>query len=240
MDPLTKNLLSRLGRTHGQPKLPPVNNVSFINLQEGLTGAETALHNARVALDQLQAARIVVPRNVRAIRRARRTLHRRMALLEASEQEHFAKHYASNDRTVLQGWREWKEEKLKDELNDLRTAARHHVDQAEFDETHGYADNLAVRGARSAQAGATALQHANDLWYDGLLRKTTRPPGLHQYGEIMRTTTQDVRNLLAQAEQLDPANALRGDTIASIQQSLTNAQTYERLFKHIATNDWAM
>lgn len=236
MDPRTKSLFSSIGKTPGHPTLPPVNNIGFINLQEGLTDAERLLHGARLALKDLQDARQAPHPNIRRLRSLRR--NRRMGRLQDSEQEYFARHYASNDNTILEGWREYVYEEVSDKINNAVPDSINYLNLIQQDANLGIVDNLAVDGARSAVAATAALRDANNLWYKGLLRKTTRPTGLHHYGNIIRTSIQEIRNHLARAKQLQ-ANALRDDTISSIQGSLEASQHMERGFKFVVTNKLA-
>lgn len=232
MDPLTKNLLSRLGRTPGLPKLPPVNNVRLLNLQKGLQPAELALHNARIALDNFQKA----PSATLTVQQARTNLHLAMAALQGREQDYFANTYTGTDkRMVLDGWTDWKQRQLRLQVLRLQTEGNAHMNAVV---ANPQLNNRAEESATAAAQAARAVQRANNLWYNRGVRETTRPAGLHNEGDIIHTSLQTIRDNLFQLENERPPPQHADANIASAKLSLTKAQLSERLFKVVVAGKW--
>lgn len=96
MDPLTQRLWLRSGLNHAHPLLPPVHNVRVVHLREELTEADIDLHNARVALEKLEAAG---PGGDTS------DLYTAMWKLQKREQHYFASRYLRSDKAVLRGWK---------------------------------------------------------------------------------------------------------------------------------------
>lgn len=232
MDPLTKNLLSRIGRTPGLPKLPPVNNVRLLNLQKGLQPAELALHNARIALDNFQKA----PSANLTVQQARTNLHLAMEELEGREQDYFANTFTGTDkRQVLSGWKRWKQTQLRLQINNLRQQAVAHAGAA-------VQHNLAQVSRDSADASVRAhdeLRRANQMWYTngGFVREPTRPAGVIEKGDAIRASLSLIRENLRRYQSL-PVTPNHPHNIASIQTSLTNTQRCERIFKAVVAGEW--
>lgn len=233
MDPLTKNLLSRLGRTPGLPKLPPVNNVRLMNLQKGLQPAETTLHTARLRLQDLQQAQETGV----GVAQAATDLHLAMANLEGREQDYFANTYTgTTNGVVLEGWKDWKREQLRLKITALENDARNHSQTvANYPNTR----SLTRNSARLAYRSAITLRTANNRWYDANdVRKTTRPHGVIQEGEEIRTSIQQIRDILRQTEALPQNTPNRALNITSVKTSLADAQRCERLFKAVVEGKW--
>lgn len=233
MDPLTKNLLSRLGRTPGLPKLPPVNNVCLMNLQKGLQPAETTLHTARLRLQDLQQAQETGV----GVAQAATDLHLAMANLEGREQDYFANTYTGPTKgLVLEGWKDWKREQLRLKITALANDAQNRLLLIQQNV------NMDPRTRDSAilvSRTAIALRTANNRWYNAQnIREATRPHGVIQEGENIRRSLQTIRDNLRYFEALPQNTPNRALNITSIKTSLADAQRCERLFKAVVEGKW--
>ena len=108
MDPLTKKLMGRLGLTPGQSQLPPVNNLRMVTLQKDISEGEKDLHQARLRLQDLQAALENPPTdpNQPPIEDLIISLHNAMYKLQAREQDYFAmtRFTGEKNKPILDGW----------------------------------------------------------------------------------------------------------------------------------------
>lgn len=103
MDALTARKMSTVGLNATKPLLPPVHNLGMIYLKEPLSDADEHLHNARLALKNVEEAPKSLGKD--ATTRLRLELHSAMEKLQEKEQEYFARRYASDDKEVIHGWK---------------------------------------------------------------------------------------------------------------------------------------
>jgi len=105
MDSLTKRLMATSGLRPGNPTLPPIQGVRMVYLDEPMTGAENALHEARLALEAYKTLEKKDPKDTDAIKKAQDGLYEAMGNLEAKEQDYFARRYFGRNKAVLNGWK---------------------------------------------------------------------------------------------------------------------------------------
>lgn len=239
MDPLTKNLLSRIGRTPGLPKLPPVNNVRLMNLQKELQPAERDLYTARRALQLFQEAQA---RGANT-QQETRNLHAAMAALQGREQDYFANTYTGKDkRMVIQGWREWKETEMGRKLTDHIAASGQRLTDIraaiQLNTLHQLAEQSHL-GYRRALRALMNYWNSWTAWNNGVgQRLETRPSGVAETKEIISTSRQEILGFQRQLQDIQPAPASFAATANSIQENINGISLLERLFQRVVKNHW--
>ncbi|CAM9115678.1 unnamed protein product [Ectocarpus sp. 8 AP-2014] len=224
MDSLTKRLMSRSGLNPVDPTLPPVHNMRMVYLKEEFGDAEEALHEARLALESVQAGGLTDP------------LYAAMAKLEVSERDYFARRYFGSNKAVLKGWNvDWKQRLFKDKITELSTAASARPASAlSLDQT--------ARNAATACAFAySSLKEMNNQWFpyanaSGDRLTTTPNFGTRPQSIIDRIAV--IRTNLNTALALPDTDATKQASVSSVRASLRDAEICQRLAQLVMNNRW--
>ena len=192
MDPLTKKLMGRLGLTPGQSQLPPVNNLRMVTLQKDISEGEKYLHEARLRLQDLQAALEVTGSDPSLILDLTISLHDAMYKLQAREQDYFAmtRFTGEKNKRILDGWtgvgRQQQQALL---VKEILKQSRHHRRN-----TSRIISLPASRVLRRVVNMAENLATATEEWYDSGGRLES-PRG------VPEDRHRDIENAYADAKQ---------------------------------------
>ena len=221
MDSLTKRLLSTSGLDSSRPLLPPVQNMRMVYLKEPFGDAETALHEARLALEKVNSSGVAANTD---------PLYEAMAKLEVKERDYFARRYFGRNKAVLNGWNnEWKQKLFKEKIwRFIVEAERHHKNTNSTE---------AKQSAESSVDVAHLLLKMHKMWYDGTgERLTTRPRKIRVWeimiGDKIKSLRLDLEN-----SHKPPCDQDCSDSIA---QSLRSAETCKRLADIVMRGGWEL
>ncbi len=231
MDTLTRRLMASAGIDPTAPLLPPVHNIRMVRLKEELSDADILLHNARIAVKDLEDARNA-PLPAAQIQVRTEALYDRMALLEKREQDYFARRYIGHDKAVLKGWLVDRKQRIFNRLvADLSTGANARVRQ--FNTIPNQANFVKQANIASAGACATARQ-MNERWYPRgrtHLPRSLNPPDFGDLQERLNGYVTQTRNIEHQYREVatDQQRVL-------VQDALRNAKKAQR-FAQLITNN---
>lgn len=236
MDSLTSRLLSRSGLNRADPLVPPTHNMRMVVLKQEYGAAEQALDRARRALAVLERVQKDHPRDNVRIEAAAEALYREMEGLVGKEADFFASRYfGSGNKKVLKGWQvNWKQGMFGQKLVELY--------QRLVDRNNDITDNnlsaITQEAWRHANRAGTAMQMINQLWYpngDRNPRRTTTPD-FGNYPQVFGRSVSGIRTELNKA--LAGQNGSTHADVASIRESLRDAETFQRLAHLAMKNRW--
>lgn len=236
MDSLTARLLSRSGINRRDPTVPPTQNMRMVVLKEKYGKAEIELNKARRALADLQHVQKTDPRNDLRIEQAATVLYRAMERLTGREADFFASRYfGSGNKKVLQGWQgDWKRGMFNQKLSDLYNRL---VDRNN-EITGNNLSMLSQEAWRHTNRSATVMRMMMQLWYpngENRPRRTTTP----DFGEDPKIFDNSISKIKAElTKALAGQNGSTRADVASIRESLSDAQTFQRLGHLIMKNRW--
>ncbi|AAK14444.1 unnamed protein product [Ectocarpus sp. 4 AP-2014] len=232
MDSLTARLMSRAGLNPVDPKLPPVHNMRMVYLKEQFGAAEEALHDARLALEDLRDVQETKPYDQTKVDAAANLLYDAMAKLAVKERDYFASRYFGRDKAVLKGWNvDRKQELFAKFIDDLRNKASGRLRPNMF--SHMDVQNAAVYCSQAC----VALEQMNNLWYSGgVAIPSNRLTDTPDFGKRQRVINQrlgqiqtNLRSIMASGTQRD---------IITIKSCLRDAEICQRLARLVASDRW--
>lgn len=226
MDSLTKRLLSTSGLDSSRPLLPPVQNMRMVYLKEPFGDAEIALHEARLALEKVNAGGPPEP------------LYRAMAKLEVKEQEYFAKRYFGRNKAVLNGWNvEWKQEVLVKKINSLLKQSYEHAEIVGGKRGEklvvGY-HQKSLNAANYCVRAYQKLKQMNERYYN---KPDPTSEHLESDLELIRGNIQRIQENLVDTRGL-PDSVLKEASLGHIKATVRMAQTCERIAILVKQNRW--
>lgn len=215
MDSLTARLMSTSGLSRADPLLPPVNNVRMVHLKEPFEEADIFLHEARVALDDLEKSD--TPVNKRA-------LYEAMTKLEIKEADYFGTRRFGFKEPMFVGWRK---ELFLAKIREMQTKAADRVTNAtKTDGSGGVVDTLHPQARNAARRCA-------EVW--------ARIPGRPwQRTTYIDTRIKDIESLLSFVQGLNRSDARFQPSLQSIGNSLRDAKACQRLASLIAKDQYIL
>lgn len=221
MDSLTAMLMTTSGLSRANSLLPPENNVRMVHLKKPFEKADIALHEARVAL-----------KNVEDKTGTAHQLYTAMAKRQTSE-TYFSTRCFGRDGSILKG-REDKtgQEKLRSTSKKLMTMAKTRIN------TDSSLDHDAQHAAIVCLAACQSLEAIADMWYanptDTVRRRQSLTPVFGNYPQAINGYIADVKIDLATAQ----AVAVDQASIDSIHEPLRDALVCKRLADTIQLGKW--
>lgn len=226
MDSLTKRLLSTSGLNPTDPLLPPVQNLRMVYLKEPFGDAEIALHEARLALESVNAGGSPTP------------LYAAMAKLEVKERDYFARRYFGRNKPLLKGWNvEWKQQLLVRKINNLLKQSAEHAEivggKNRTNLVAGYHHN-ALDAANTCVRACVKLEDMNNRYYNN-----PQPTSQQLESDLgfIRGSVELIQQSLMNTERL-PDSAMKEDSLAHIEATLRVARTCVRIGMMVRKGEW--
>ena len=246
MDSLTARLLSRTGLNPIKPTLPPIHNMQVVHLKKDLTKAEKNLHEARLALDQLQEDLKTNSPTAQIIQRRQNALYDAMHKLQRSEADYFATKYIGRDnKTVLDGWE--KSGKMKDLrlfLKEKVIEAQKNLNQKQI-LTGGNTSTYHVAVLDATNELLTAYQNTQSMnwrWYrnDVRIPADQKPPSIALLLDDVKQNAAMIRAHLRTALALPDNDPVKVRSVAEIKQIIREADVAVRIATMIDKNIWQL
>ncbi|CAN0413311.1 unnamed protein product [Ectocarpus sp. 8 AP-2014] len=219
----TPMVTAGIGLNPSKPLLPPVHNLRMIYLKEPFGDAEIHLHDARVALESVQAGGRSAP------------LYAAMAKLEVAERDYFARRYFGGEKAILKGWNCLK---FKQKIEDLITTANaQYRSLPQPSTTH---DIRARRAAALALAASQYLRTMNNKWYaaagGGGARRQRKPATFASDLAAINNDIVDIHKYLGEVLAFPDSDTKKQASVTSIKDSLRHAKICQRLARLVENN----
>ncbi|CAM9767329.1 unnamed protein product [Ectocarpus sp. 12 AP-2014] len=234
MDSLTARIMSRSGLNPVDPTLPPVHNMRMVYLKEPFGDAEEALHDARVALEDLENGSGTA-----------RDVYTAMMKLEMKEQDYFATRYFGRNKTVLKGWKNMgKRWQFLKKLKRLSEVTENRLDDmgAPFGVAGSITPGYSTE-AQNASIGAydafTNLGKMTKLWYNRAWYKLLTPSG--SFVPFMQQLNASIGKIDATKQTVlkrPQSDSTKIADIRVIESSRKDADTYKRLALMVVNDEW--
>lgn len=232
MDSLTARIMSRSGLNPVDPTLPPVHNMRMVYLKEPFGDAEEALHDARVALENLE----------NGTGRAK-DLYMAMIELELKEQDYFATRYFGRNKTVLKGWKgRGKRFQFRRTVENLGKVTRKRFNDmgGAFGPTPPGYSIEARRAAIAAYNAYEQLDFMIKCWYDHGWVKRLAPRNFRNSVQNLETSVENIeynRQIVFGRPQSD---LTKNADLRVIETSRKETDTYKRLALLLKDDKWVV
>jgi len=236
MDSLTARIMSRSGLNPVDPTLPPVHNMRMVYLKEPFGDAEVALHDARVALENLENG----TGNAE-------DLYLAMMKLEVKEQDYFATRYFGRNKTVLKGWKdEGKRIQFYLIVANLGEVTEKRLDDlgAPLGAAGPIPPGYSIEAQNATIAAHDALKQLMkiiELWHTPAWVKLATPiVSIDPFMKNLETRVQEIDAIRELVFKRPQSNLTKKADLRVIETSREEADTYKRLALLVKDDEWVV
>lgn len=229
MDSLTARLMSRSGLSPADPTLPPVQNMRVVNLKEEFGAAEIALHEARVALKNLEDSS-----------GTEAALYTAMAKLEVRERDYFATRYFGRNKAVLKGWNVDRKQEIFDSYISVYLSGKMRAKTLQLRRSR--MDPSAAVALTAFKDVLAALQRMHRAWYRyGTVlpnNRKTDTPDFSTNPRDIKTKIGEIQTSLGGILNLPDTDPSKQRSIRFTRETLRDALICQRLAHLVTKNSW--